>query len=531
MAGKTILGIDLRVASVKAAEVRVENGKFTLVKWGMTEVPYQLLDKHPQVEDAKAEALRKLVETHQMRAREAVVVVGGDEASVKLFTLAEMPRAETLQALRWKFAEEISFPIEEAVIDFYPLPRSELSEKVDYVAACISRRLFLELQYIINKANLKLAGITVLPDALFELFKEEASKNHNKVISIIYIGKRTTNISIFRKGCFEFNRELNIGGENLTLAMSGVLVSPEGKIEITPEEAEKLKIEYGVPVDLETFPKLAEIPITQLQAMVRPALEKIQNEIMRTFEYYKGQTGEAAIDKIILTGGASQTKYLSDFLSRNLGVPIVTFEPLPQFNHRMSAAIGAALVGTQKINLLPEEIKFRWRMLLQNLFKPQLVIPIFSILLFLFYAFFWLQAFSLNREINSLNRKLEEYKPRLQRLEAIEKATKEEEKRKLALKGYEEVKNKLPRVFEEISRIIPSNIKINVLNFKMTELHLWGVVFEKDETPENSLSRFVFALESSPLFKEVHLIQAVKNDEFTREALNFEIILKLEEEK
>lgn len=529
--GQTILGIDLRVASVKVAEVEKRKEGFKIIKWGMTEVPYQLLDKHPQLEEAKADALSKILQTNHISSREAVVVVGGEEATVKLFTLSEMPRGDAAQAIKWKFAEEIPFPIDEAIIDFYNLPKSELSEKVDYVCAAISRNLYLQTRYIIEKAGLKLIGIVVLPDALLELFKKEATTNHDKVVSIIYMGKRTTNISIFRNGNFEFNRELNIGGENITLAMAGILVSAEGKIEITPEEAEKLKIEYGVPVDLETYPKLVEIPLNQLQAMVRPALEKIESEIVRTFEYYKGQTGEAGINKIILTGGASQTQHLPEFLQQGLGIPIIIPKPFPDFDQRMAGAVGAALVETQKINLLPEEIKYRWRMTLSKILKPQILISSFIGLLTLVYIYFWTQAFTLSSEVNSINRKLEIYKPRLARLEAIEKAAKEEEKKKLALAGYEEKKSKLPKVFEEISRIIPDNIKINVFNMTPTTLHFWGTVFEKEETPENTLSRFVLKLSNSPLFKKVVLIQAVKNEEYTRDALNFEITINLEEGK
>ena len=177
------------------------------------------------------------------------------------------------------------------------------------------------------------------------------------------------------------------------------------------------------------------------------------------------------------------------------------------------------------------KIKYHWRLILSKILKPQILTSIYLGFLILAYFFFWFQAFSLNVEINSINKKLESYKPRLSLLEAIEKAAKEEEKRKLALSGYQEKKSKLPKVFEEISRLIPNNIKINILNLTPTTLHLWGTVFEQNESPENTLSRFVLSLQAAPIFKGVTLIQAVKNEEYTRPALNFEITINLEEEK
>ncbi|MBI5078458.1 pilus assembly protein PilM [Candidatus Saganbacteria bacterium] len=523
-----ILGVDLMVTSVKVAEVEKSEKGFTLKNWGMTEVPYQLVDKHPQLEDAKADALRKLVQTNKIRTREAVVVEG--DAFVRLFTMSDLPRAEAAEAIRWKFAEEIPFPIEEAFLDFYPIFHSEtFTEKADYVAACINRKLYLENRYILNKAGLKLAGITVLPDVLRELFSEEIVKGDEKIVSIIYMGRYTTNLSIFRRGNFEFGRELNFGGESLTLAMSGILVSPTGKIEVTPEEAERIKLEYGVPVDLETFPKLADIPLTQLQAMARPVLEKIQNEIARTFEYYKGQTGEASVDKIILTGGGSQTKHLKEFLSDGLGIPVLTPEPIPQFNPRLAGALGVAILGTRKINLLPEDMKHPWKVLAQKFSKPVFLAPALLGLLVLIYLLVWLQAFSLQNELNNISRKMEDYRPRMMQLETFEKASKEEEKKRLNQKSNEEKKGRTPKILEEISRVIPDSVQINTMNFAQGNLRLAGTAYRKGEAAESILARFVLKLSTSPLFENVQMVQASKNSGYTTEAFDFEIMAKIKE--
>ncbi len=540
---RSILGIDLRVTSVKVVEIEKDKDRTILKNWGLTEIPYSLIDKHPQKEDAQAEALRKLVQTRKIKTREAAVVVGGGDVHVKVYSLPETSKIEAAELIKWKIAEEIPFPVEEALIDFYPLPKGEGSnEKLDYVSACINKKLYREIAYIIRKAGLKLKAITVIPDVLGKLFESGVLKEKGKTLSLIYMGKRTTNISILKNGRLEFNRELNIGGENITLAMSGVLVSPEGRVEINPEEAEKIKVEHGVPVTVERYPKLAEIPITQLQAMVRPALERIQDEVMRTFEYYKGQTGEAAIDKIILTGGSSMTLNLVDFLSEALGIPVVTLDAmlgreydesltdrpaLEKVLPRLSAAIGAALVGEEKINLMPEEVKYYWKLIAQKVLKPQYLILAFVAILLVTYFSCWLYASSLKGKLDGIEKKLEEYKPQIAILEAIEKSAKEEEKRKLTLMTYEQKTTKMPVVFEEISRIIPRSIFINVLYLTPEDLKMWGTVFEREDTAENILSRFILALSDSPYFGEVRLLQAVKNTDYEKDAFNFEIIAQL----
>jgi len=541
---KPILGVDLRVNSVKVVEIEPGKEGLILKNWGLTEIPYNLIDKHPQKEDAQAETLRKLINTRKIKTRDAAVVIGGNDVFVRLFTLTEVTKTELAEVIKWKFAEEIPFPIEEALIDFYPLPRSTtgLSEKKEYIAACINARLYRELEYIIRKAGLNLTALTILPDCLHQVFDQAIVDEKAKIISLMYMGKRTTNISIYKDDNLEFNRELSIGGENITLAMSGVLVSAEGRVEISPEEAEKIKLEHGIPIDVEKYPKLSEIPVSQLQAMVRPALERVQDEIMRTFEYYKGQTGEAAIERILITGGSSMTINLTDFLSDGLGIPVITPDAMLSLQYdekledkpalekvvpRLAAALGAALIGPTKINLLPEERKHRFKTISHKFLKPQYLVPVFVALLLLVYGVVWLQAYSLRNQVADMKAKLKRYQPKLRALDMIEQARQDEARRKKIYESYGEKKLQLPLVFREISRLIPDSVYINVLNMTPTTIHLWGTAFEAGDTAENILSQFVISLSTSPFFEDVKLIQAIKNYDYYQEAFNFEILAQV----
>lgn len=541
---KTILGIDLRVNSVKVIELEPGSQGGVIRNWGLTEIPYDLVDKHPQQEDAQAAALAKLIKTRKIKTREAVVVVGGGDVYVKLFTMAEVAQTELAEAIKWKFAEEIPFPIEEGLIDFYPLPRSvnAVGDKQEYLAACINQKLYHEIEYIIRSAGLKLVAVTILPDALQKVFEPEMIKERDKIITLMYMGKKTTNISIFKDVNLEFNRELNIGGENITLAMSGVLVAPEGRVEINQEEAEKIKIEHGIPVDAEKYPGLDKIPVTQLQAMVRPALEKVHDEIARTFEYYKGQTGEAGIDKIFLTGGSSLTLNLVDFLTEGLGIPVVHADVLEQRKidesiedkailgqilPRLAGALGAALVGDTKINLLPEEQKHHWKMISGKFLKLQFLVPLYLVVLFLIYGVFWGVSFTLQTEINTMQSRMLELGPKLAKLDLIEKVTQREEERRRIYESYGAKRTKFPQLFQTLSKLTPRGVVLDVLNLTPTDIHLWGTAFEDNDTAENILSQFVIMLANSERFDQVKLLQAIKNYDYVQDAFNFEITAQI----
>ena len=73
--------------------------------------------------------------------------------------------------------------------------------------------------------------------------------------------------------------------------------------------------------------------------------------------------------------------------------------------------------------------------------------------LLLFYSAFWLRANNLGDELNSIQKKLNEYRPRLASLSVLEKAAMEQEKARLAFLAGREKGTKMPLVFEEISRL------------------------------------------------------------------------------
>jgi Tfp pilus assembly protein PilN len=194
---------------------------------------------------------------------------------------------------------------------------------------------------------------------------------------------------------------------------------------------------------------------------------------------------------------------------------------------RLSAAVGAALLDGQKINLIPEEVKYRYRILLQKISKPQYMLPAFLAILLLIYSGFWLYAYTLKSELDSIEKKLQEYKPHLETLEAMEKAIQAEKRKQMAFTTYRTRGTKMPKIFEELSSLIPQSVFINVLNLTPNELHMWGTVFGKGDTAENILSKFVLALSASEHIQDVELIQAVKNYDYVQGAFNFEIVAKL----
>ncbi len=372
MASK-ILGIDIRVRAVKVVEISKTPKGPVLEHWAMAEIPAEALGRHPEQENAQASALKDLLHKNKFTCKRAVITIGGPDVIIKRITLPPMPPNERPRAIRLQMEKFLPYAAEDALIDFYGIssgnsPNAQANggkkspatyESHEYLVACASAEAVRHLLDVGKKAGLKVVSVSAAPVSLKSAYQPLLGSEDT---AVIYLGKHSTNIAVFRDKELFLNREIGLGGDSITQAMTGTVVSDRGKIELDFAAAEKLKLEEGIPLDFEEYTRRTGVAGDELFAMMRPAVEKIETEILRSFEYF----GLKNL-RIIMTGGASRTKQLPEAIAAALKMPVERSDPpiaspknAGKYLGQLSAAIGAGLDEGKKINLLPEEYKNRW---------------------------------------------------------------------------------------------------------------------------------------------------------------------------
>jgi type IV pilus assembly protein PilM len=537
---KMILGIDFRVRAVKVVELEKRGKEYLIHGWGMDEVPLVLQDKHPQKEIAQAKLLKNILKARKIETKEAVVIIGGENLFITKIFLPQLSHQESLEAIRWKLKDDVPFDIEDSIIDFLPLSKPVTpDQEIKHLVVIANNQVVTRVAETLHQAGIKPKGIIPVPLALKHTFHNELEKD--VVTALIYMGRQTTNIAFFRGDEIEFNREIPVGGEDITRAMTSVVVSEEGKLELKYDEAEKIKTKYGIPVDTGEYPKIEEVPLQHLQAVVRPTLEKIEGEIVRTIEYYKNQVGEIEIGKIVLSGGSSKTPHFVDFLTETIGTKILTPDPLTRIKlhkklkfkadiqdlaQQFSAALGAALsFYSPEINLLPVEIRERWRYFFKKHIHLREISIAIVLLLSIIYGGLYLNLELIKQKNNDLQREIDSLTPRVSRFVAMEEALKEEKGKAGAIKKLQEMKVFSSQILEEISASLPKSVLIQEISFSNATkaVVLRGVVFEKGDTAENNLSKFIVNLSSTSSFSKVDLVRAQKTDAYLIEGFDFVI--------
>jgi type IV pilus assembly protein PilM len=136
-----------------------------------------------------------------------------------------------------------------------------------------------------------------------------------KVILVVDIGAKTTNLVLFDGDELKLSFSIEIAGNKFTKVISD-------KLNIPLKKAEEIKKKIGLNPEMEGG-KIFLI----LQKEVLEIIEEI-----RKIENYFGQKTGKKIEKIILIGGSALLPYLVDYLSENLEKKVEIGDPLSKIN-------------------------------------------------------------------------------------------------------------------------------------------------------------------------------------------------------
>jgi cell division ATPase FtsA len=222
---------------------------------------------------------------------------------------------------------------------------------------------------------------------------------------LLDIGAKTSNLLFFEKGKI-FSRSINLGANAITQDFAN-----ESKLKF--DDAEKIKIAEG-------FVSLGgayEEPDNPHQAAIskiaRQFMTKLHIQVNQTMQFYRGQQGGSAPQRLFLSGGASIMPYTAQFFAEKLNVPVEYFNPfrnvqidpavnledLSRVAHSLGEVVGLGLRNLAncpvEMNLMPEST-LRWQAL--NKKKPYLIASVFSLVLVALAVGFLFHKLAINKE-------------------------------------------------------------------------------------------------------------------------------------
>src|SRR5438477_1123091 len=375
---KSFLAVDFGAGSLKLAEFEVnEAGGLRLKQYGLKSLGVEGAQETTR-EATILKALQEMLTEKGIKAKNVNVCAPGFHVFSKFVKLPPVDAGKVTQIIQYEAQQNVPFPLEEVVWDYQILgstPGGELEVLLVAIKADIVEGLFR----VTETAGLHLQLADVSPAALCNAFRYNYGDLEDCTM-LLDIGAKTSNLLFFEKGKV-FSRSINLGANSITQDFAS---ESKNKFDV----AEKLKIEEGF-VSLGGAYEEPENPNqAAISKIARQFMTRLHIQVNQTMQFYRGQQGGSAPQRLFLSGGASIMPYTAQFFAEKLNVPVEYFNPLrnvqidPSINvedlqrvaHTMGEVVGLGLRNLAhcpvELNLMPEST-LKWQAFNQK--KPYFI--------------------------------------------------------------------------------------------------------------------------------------------------------------
>ena len=528
-----ILGLDIGHTSIKFVELkRVFNGSLKVLNFGLENFNSK---KEIPEEAIILKTIKEIREKYQIQARNTIFYTSLIQTFTHLILLPKIEKKELKKekAIWWEAKKFIPCELEDIILDFEiagTKTESDGSEKLEILVSAVKKEEAIKMASLIEEAELVPYGLMPWPLISRIFINCNYINKENQIVCFIDFGARSTKISFYRGRKFQLIREINIGGCNITAALTTPFSTEEGETCLEYSKARDLKFKYGLMLE-EDMRQENRFDFKHFSILIRPVIEKLFAEIKRSIELFNHKYPEEQIGKIAIFGGGSLLKGLPQVLKDELKTDVIFLKPplsasddvrSPQFAN----AYGLACAKGKGINLLPFKFKIaRNAVYLKNAVKALFVFGFIFLLIFLIVSTSALIYY--RRAIDARQAQLAALEPNIVKLQKLMDLKKEYEPN---YKIYSKVITTRPRlyyIFKEISLVVPRRVKFNFLGVDKSGdsfyLEMRGIVFANGLNTQQVLADFIENLEDSHLFSDVKLTSMSENSDYEIKAANFEI--------
>jgi type IV pilus assembly protein PilM len=308
MPASTVVGLDIGSTSIRAVEALLAKERPVVSHFGQSLLPPGAVVGGVVKDDrAVTAALRHLWTAHDFGTRNVVLGVTHQQVIVREIDVPNLPAKELKQALPFLVREVLPLPVDQALLDFYPLEAVGKAETVHGLLIAAPKEAVIDTVRAVEAANLHVVDVDL---ACFAALRASAHLN-NDTEAVIDIGANGTTIVIHTDGTPKIVRSVPRGGAEVTKLLAT-------RLGVSAEEAEALKCRVG----------LQRSESADAADTAAEALRPLVNEIRSSLNYFAASNGEQRVARLALVGGAAMLPGLSQALTQQIGVPAYLSDPL-----------------------------------------------------------------------------------------------------------------------------------------------------------------------------------------------------------
>jgi type IV pilus assembly protein PilM len=386
---KSFLAVDFGAGSLKLAEFEQnEAGGLRLKQYGIKPLGIEGSQETAR-EAAILNGLTALLGEKNYTARQVNACAPGFHVFSKFVKLPPVDTSKVTQIIRYEAQQNVPFPLDEVVWDYQILGTSATNE-LEVLLVAVKSEIIEGLFRVAEGAGLHMKLVDASPAALCNAFRYNYGDLEGCTM-LLDIGAKTSNLLFFEKGKV-YSRSINIGANSITQDFAN-----EAKLKFP--EAERIKIEKGSVSLGGAYEEPEDPQAAAIAKIARQVMTRLHIQVNQTIQFFRGQQGGTAPQRLFLSGGASIMPYTAQFFKEKLNVEVEYFNPfrnieidpaldleeLSKYAHSYGEVVG---LGLRDLAHCPVELNLMPRSSLQRQEfgskKPFLVAAVFSLALVLF---------------------------------------------------------------------------------------------------------------------------------------------------
>jgi type IV pilus assembly protein PilM len=364
--GRSVIGVDVGTHTLKIVHLQTSGTGIRLLDAEAAVLP-------PASDPDRTHEVERLVEEFVGRARPRVkaacCALGDDASNTLCCSMPKMPEKDLAEALRWKLAEDGKINTEGATVGYYVPDRNQRGSKLEVVAAAADPHIG-GMGRLFSHDHPRLSAVVSQPISAENVVMAAYHAQERGAVALLDIGAAASRLSVVGPAGLEFTRNIPVGGDSITTALSGTISIEGGSVDVSRQAAAELKKNYAIGQADPLQVNGQTVPAARILAAMRPVLERLATEITRSLQFYAQGPGHAGVDGLLVCGGGAGMGGLAEYLAREVRVPTSVLDPWRMLGFEVPpalaaepnlfvAATGAAIHDRSRINLLPAHIRAR----------------------------------------------------------------------------------------------------------------------------------------------------------------------------
>lgn len=357
------IGIDIGSRQIKLAVLKAVGQSIKLERVAAKDIPHDAIVGGVVVDSRiVSNSIAEILKENKLKGKEAAVSIGGRDVMIKKITTDNMTDEELDSAIHYEAENNLPFDLNEVCLDFAKLPSESEDGSMDVLLVAAKNDGVFHGVEPVRWAGGRVSLLEAEPFALQAALGEAGYLDEEASVVALQIGFQSTDATVFYRGQFDSNRNLNVGGKAYV----------EGLIRT-------LGIPFDRALSLLSATQLNEEENLALEGIAIHLSESLADQIERSFPEYFGPIANKPIVRIVLCGGGANLPGIEAALRRKFGVEVEAANPFRTFDigpgtddnssagnsPQYAAAVGLALRSMggdyQGFNLIWESDKERKR--------------------------------------------------------------------------------------------------------------------------------------------------------------------------